>query len=96
MSTLRYLGKLELKVMDLEKIHGEINDIYAAGAVEGYSEQRAGFKACFLSGLYTILVACTHRSWLPNLFRQEKDLRELYKKAMKTSGPKRASPADLC
>ena len=44
-ATLRYLGKLDLKIMDLEKIHAEINDIYASGAVEGYSEERPGFNA---------------------------------------------------
>mmetsp|Transcript_39505 Transcript_39505/g.85259 ORF Transcript_39505/g.85259 Transcript_39505/m.85259 type:complete len:531 (+) Transcript_39505:45-1637(+) len=34
-----FIGKLELKVKDLDQLHGEINDVYASGAVEGYADK---------------------------------------------------------
>ena len=37
---LRFIGKLELKVKDLDQLHGEINDVYASGAVEGYADKK--------------------------------------------------------
>lgn len=34
------MGKLELKIKDLDQLHGEINDVYSSGAVEGYAEKK--------------------------------------------------------
>lgn len=35
-SSHRFIGKLQLKITELDNLHAEINDIYSAGAVEGY------------------------------------------------------------
>ena len=40
--TPRLITKLGDKVTELDDLHGKINDVYANGAVEGYSEQSLG------------------------------------------------------
>lgn len=38
MPSLRFVTKLAEKVSELDGIHGEINEVYSNGAVEGYSK----------------------------------------------------------
>lgn len=36
---LRFIGKLDLKIKELEPVLANITEVYSSGAVEGYSEQ---------------------------------------------------------
>lgn len=36
----RFIGKLDLKIKELDQLHGGINDVFGSGAVEGYSEKQ--------------------------------------------------------
>lgn len=69
---LRLIKKLEEKVKELEGCHADINNIYSSGAVEGYSDEPLG------------LWKKKRNHGNP---RQERQLMEFYKTAMKALGP---------
>ena len=41
---MRFIGKLEAKIKELDGLHNQVNDVYSSGAVEGYTSQKLEAK----------------------------------------------------
>lgn len=37
---MRFIGKLDAKIKELDGLHNQVNDVYSSGAVEGYTTQK--------------------------------------------------------
>ena len=35
---MRFIGKLDAKIKELDGLHNQVNDVYSSGAVEGYTD----------------------------------------------------------
>lgn len=84
---LRLIQKIGQKVTELDDLHSKIYDVYSNGAVEGYSQENLGYN--FLLWWPTTSFH-TLPSWLHienRRPRQEDQLLDLYKKAMRAYGP---------
>ena len=41
---MRFIGKLDAKLKELDGLHNQVNEVYSSGAVEGYTSQKLEAK----------------------------------------------------
>lgn len=86
----RFIGKLDLKIKELDQLHGGINDVFGSGAVEGYSEKQLDSTTLAKKTLGVMVLPYDSNEIASEVFplapslRHEAELRDLYKKATKS------------
>ena len=55
---MRFIGKLDIKIKDLEQLHNGINEVYSNGAVEGYAEKKLDSKTLATEHISHWVIGC--------------------------------------